>query len=219
MDDIKVTERTRVKRQPDRGSYDRTAINAILDDALICHIGFVHQGTPVVIPTIHGREGDTLFLHGSPASRMLRTLQSGQEVCVSVTVVDGLVVARSLFNSSMNYRSVTVFGTARETSGAEKLRGLKVISDHVLPGRWEHARPATDKELAATMVLAIPIDEASAKIRHGPPVDETEDCALPIWAGVIPLKTVAGSPEPDPQLPAGFETPPHVGRLEGPRRP
>ena len=208
-DSIPETNRTRIKRAPHKGSFDRDTIYAILDAALICQIGFVHNGSPVVIPTIHGRDGDVLYLHGSPASRMMQALRTGAEIAVSVTLLDGLVLARSLFHSSMHYRSVTLFGNARETEGEEKLHGLKVITDRTLPGRWDHARPPSDKELRATTVLAIPITEASAKVGSGPPNDEEEDYDLDFWAGVVPLRLVAGEPQPDPRL-NDREIPQHV---------
>jgi len=165
-----------------------------------------------VIPTIHGRDGNVLYLHGSPASRMLRTLSTGVEIAVSATLLDGLILARSLFHSSMEYRSVTIFGTARATEGAEKLHGLQVISEHVLPGRWVHARRPSEKELRATAVLAIPIEEASAKLSSGPPDDEEDDYQLEVWAGVVPLRLTAGQPLPDPRLP-DMAFPDHVRQL------
>jgi nitroimidazol reductase NimA-like FMN-containing flavoprotein (pyridoxamine 5'-phosphate oxidase superfamily) len=192
------TERTTIRRLPKRGHYDRATIEAILDEALLCHIGFVADGQPVVIPTIHARIGDTLYVHGSAASRMLRTLRDGVPACVTVTILDGLVLARSTFHHSMNYRSVVVFGTAREvTDREEKLRALEAIVEHVVPGRTREARAPNEKELVATMVLAMPIAEASAKIRTGPPLDDEEDYALPVWAGVIPMRLVTGEPIPD----------------------
>jgi nitroimidazol reductase NimA-like FMN-containing flavoprotein (pyridoxamine 5'-phosphate oxidase superfamily) len=200
VDSFPETDRTRIKRASHKGSFDRSTIYTILDAALICQIGFVHDGYPVVVPTIHGRDGDTLYLHGSPASRMMRTLRTGTEIAVSVTLLDGLVLARSLFHSSMHYRSVTLFGTARQTVEDEKLHGLKVITDRTLPGRWDHARAPSDKEMKGTTVLAIPIAEASAKISSGPPNDEEDDYDLDFWAGVVPLRLVAGEPEPDPRL-------------------
>ena len=212
MDQFTKTERTIIKRLPEKGSFDRDTAYAILDEALICQVGFVHDGSPVVVPTIHGRDGDLLYLHGSPASRMLRVLRAGIEVAVSVTLLDGLVLARSLFHSSMNYRSVTIFGTARQVEGDEKLRGLQVISERTLPGRWDHARRPSDKEMRATTVLAIPIEEASAKISTGPPEDEEEDYELDLWAGVVPLRLAAGPPQPDPLL-ADIEIPQHVRDL------
>jgi nitroimidazol reductase NimA-like FMN-containing flavoprotein (pyridoxamine 5'-phosphate oxidase superfamily) len=206
------TDRTTIKRAPHKGSFDRDTIYGILDACLICQIGFVHNGSPVVVPTIHGRDGDLLYFHGSPASRMLRTLQTGTEIAVSATLLDGLVLARSLFHSSMHYRSVTIFGTARETDEDEKLHGLKVITDRTLPGRWDHARRPSEKELKATAVLAVPITEASAKISSGPPNDDEEDYDLDVWAGVVPLRLVAGQPEPDPRT-GDVETPQHVREI------
>jgi nitroimidazol reductase NimA-like FMN-containing flavoprotein (pyridoxamine 5'-phosphate oxidase superfamily) len=205
------TTRTTVKRLPDRGRYDRETVAAILDSSLICHLGFVADGQPVVIPTIQARRGDTVYVHGSPASRMLRTMKQGLDVCLTVTLVDGLVVGRSAFHHSLNYRSVVVFGRARLVDDVdEKLAALAAITEHVLPGRWDEARRPNDKELRATHVLALSIAEASAKVRTGPPLDEPEDYELPIWAGVVPLATVAGAPIADPQLSAGIPVPPSV---------
>ncbi len=204
------TERTRVRRLPERGVYDRATIDAILDEALVCHLGWVtDEGAPRVIPTIHARVGDTLYVHGSAASATLRALRDGREVCLAATIVDGLVLARSTFHSSMNYRSVVVYGRAREvTDRDELLLASRAIADHVLPGRGAEARPPTDRELAQTLVLAIPLAEASAKVRTGPPKDDEADRDLPIWAGVLPLRTVAGEPEPAPDLPPGVAPPP-----------
>jgi nitroimidazol reductase NimA-like FMN-containing flavoprotein (pyridoxamine 5'-phosphate oxidase superfamily) len=191
-----VPEQLRVRRHPERGQYDRESIDAILDEALICHAGFVVDGQPYVIPTIHARSGDVLYLHGSTASRMLRTLGEGVDMCVTVTLLDGLVLARSVYNHSMNYRSVVVLGRARDVTGAaEKLAALEAIVEHVVPGRWADARLPTRKELKATSVLALGLGEASAKVRTGPPGDFDEDLELPIWAGVIPLGLVAGAAE------------------------
>ncbi|HEX8409320.1 MAG TPA: pyridoxamine 5'-phosphate oxidase family protein [Thermoanaerobaculia bacterium] len=186
-----------MRRLPKRGHYDRETIHAILDEALICHVGFVVDGSPVVIPTIHWREGDTLYVHGSSASRMLRSLKEGVDACVTVTLLDGLVLARSAFHHSMNYRSVVVFGKAREVDGEEKLRALDSLVEHVMRGRSRDVRPPNEIELRATTVLALPLDEASAKIRTGPPVDDDEDYALPIWAGVVPMKLTRGEPIAD----------------------
>jgi nitroimidazol reductase NimA-like FMN-containing flavoprotein (pyridoxamine 5'-phosphate oxidase superfamily) len=192
------TERTTVKRLANRGAYDRETINAILDEALLCHAGFVVDGAPVVIPTIHWRDGDTLYIHGSVASRMLRTLKSGVEACVTVTLIDGLVLARSAFHHSMNYRSVVIFGVAREvTDRAEKLRALDALVEHVIPGRSTEVRAPNESELRVTTVLALPIAEASAKIRTGGPVDDEADYSLPVWAGVVPLKLTPGEPVAD----------------------
>jgi nitroimidazol reductase NimA-like FMN-containing flavoprotein (pyridoxamine 5'-phosphate oxidase superfamily) len=185
------TERTTVKRLAKRGSYDAETIHAIVDEALICHVGFVVDGSPVVIPTIHWRHDETLYVHGSAASRMLRSLKGGVEACVTITLLDGLVLARSAFHHSMNYRSVVVLGTAREVTGDEKLTALETLVEHVCRGRGADVRRPNDAELRQTLVLALPISEASAKVRTGGPIDDEEDYALDIWAGVIPLKLVA----------------------------
>lgn len=199
------TERTTVKRLAKRGVYDRETVYAILDEALICHAGFVVDGSPVVIPTIHWRQGDTLYFHGSAASRMLRFLRDGVEACVTVTLLDGLVIARSAFHHSMNYRSAVVFGTAREvTDRDEKLVALDALVEHVLRGRAAEARPANEKELRQTMVLALPIDEASAKVRTGGPIDDDEDYSLPVWAGVIPVTLQYGEPMDDGRVIVGL---------------
>jgi nitroimidazol reductase NimA-like FMN-containing flavoprotein (pyridoxamine 5'-phosphate oxidase superfamily) len=194
---IATTDRTRVRRLPKRASYDRETIHAILDEALVCHVGFVIEGAPVVIPTIHWREGNTLYIHGSAASRMLRTLRDGVEACVTVTLIDGLVLARSAFHHSMNYRSVVVFGTAREVNGEEKERSLQRLVEHIHPGRSAEVRPPNEIELKQTLVLALPLEEASAKLRAGGPVDDEEDYALPVWAGVVPLTLTRGEPIAD----------------------
>jgi nitroimidazol reductase NimA-like FMN-containing flavoprotein (pyridoxamine 5'-phosphate oxidase superfamily) len=204
--------RNRVRRHPERGVYERDAIAAILDEALVCHVGFVVDGQPFVIPTIHARDGDVLYLHGSPASRMLRTLAEGVDVCVTATLLDGLVLARSVYNHSMNYRSAVVLGRARAIDDAgEKLSALETIVEHVVPGRWHDARRPNEKELAATTVLALALDEASAKVRSGPPKDFDDDVELPIWAGVIPLRLVAGAAEMDAQVPEGVALPSYAG--------
>jgi nitroimidazol reductase NimA-like FMN-containing flavoprotein (pyridoxamine 5'-phosphate oxidase superfamily) len=188
---------------PKRGSFDRERIHAILDEALICHVGFVVDGAPVVIPTIHWREGDLLYFHGSAASRMLRSLRNGVEACVTVTLLDGLVLARSAFHHSMNYRSVVVFGTAREVTGREeKLRALDALVEHVVRGRSAEVRGPNEAELRQTLVLALPIEEASAKIRTGGPVDDEEDYALPVWAGVVPCRLTFGSAFTDDRVTA-----------------
>ncbi|MBT8165238.1 MAG: pyridoxamine 5'-phosphate oxidase family protein [Acidimicrobiia bacterium] len=205
-------KRTEVRRLPERGDYDPDLINSILDEALICHVGFVtEQGYPVVIPTIHARSGSTLYLHGSPASRMLRAVKQGADVCVTVTLVDGLVLARAVFHHSMNYRSVVIFGNPREvTDPDEKMRALEVITDHVAHGRWADARHPNDVEFKGTTVLAIEVDEASAKTRSGPPGDDDEDYELPIWAGVVPVATTFGSRIDDPALAGGIDPPGYV---------
>ncbi len=197
----RATSRTAVRRHPERGDYDRATIEPILDEALVCHVGFVHDGQPYVIPTIHARTGDTLYVHGSPASRMLRELEQGLDVCVTVTLLDGVVLARSVYNSSMNYRSVVVVGRARLVEELEEKRAaLEAIVDHVAPGRSADARGPTEKELGGTKVLAVELAEASAKVRSGPPIDFDHDLDLPIWAGVVPVRLVAGAPETAPDL-------------------
>jgi len=198
---LEQTERTKVRRLPSRASYDRDAIYAILDEALICHAGFAADGQPFVIPTIHWRDGDTLYFHGSAASRMLRTLRGGAQACVTVTLLDGLVLARSAFHHSMNYRSVVVFGNAREvTDRQEKLRVLERLVEHIAPGRSAEVRGPSESELRQTLVLALPLTEASAKVRSGPPLDDVDDYKLRVWAGVIPLKLERGAPVEDKRL-------------------
>jgi nitroimidazol reductase NimA-like FMN-containing flavoprotein (pyridoxamine 5'-phosphate oxidase superfamily) len=202
------TRRVQVKRLPDRGSYDRSTVDAVLDEALICHLGFSVEGQPYVIPTIHARDGDRLYVHGSSASRMLRTLKAGVPACLTVTIVDGLVMARSAFHHSINYRSVMVLGTALEvTDPKEKLAALHAVTDHVAPGRWEEVRPPTPDELRQTTVLRMGLDEASAKIRSGPPVDDPADVPLPVWAGVVPLRQVASPPVAEERVPVGVAVP------------
>jgi uncharacterized protein len=209
--------RTKVKRHPERGVYERETIDAILDEALICHVGFVVDGLPFVIPTIHARVGDTLYLHGSPASRMLKTLASGVDVCVTATLVDGIVFARSHFHHSLNYRSAIVFGRARRVDdAAEKDAAFAAIVEHIATGRSADARPPSAKERTTTEVLALAIDEASAKLRTGPPKDASEDLELPVWAGVLPLALVPGDPRPDEHVPPELETPPYVARYARP---
>ena len=202
------TARARVVREPHRAVYDRAAAYKILDEGFICHVGFVVDGQPFVIPTGYGRAGDNLYIHGSAASRMLRTLDEGVAVCVTVTLLDGLVLARSIFNQSMNYRSVVVFGTATAVRDPqEKLEALRHLSEHILPGRWAEVRQPSEKELKATLVMRLPITEFSAKVREGPPLDDEEDYAFPTWAGVIPLTMMAGEPIADPKLAPSQEAP------------
>ena len=201
------SERARVRREPERARYDRATIDAILDEALYCHVGFVHDGKPVVIPTIHVRVGDDLLLHGSPASRMIRSI-TGHPVSVAVTLLDGLVLARSVFNHSLNYRSVVLFGTAEVVEEpALKLEAMRRFTDALVPGRWGEARVPTDLEVRSTTMLRIPIAEASAKVRTGPPEDEEEDLGRDTWAGVIPLRLTAGEPIPAPDLRPGIPPP------------
>src|SRR5437867_791104 len=211
MSQFTPTARTTVRRRPNRASYDRATIEAILDEGLFCHVGFVVDDQPYVIPTIHARVGDWLYIHGSAASRMLRAVQGGIRVCVTVTLLDGLVLARSAFHHSMNYRSVVLLGTAIEvTDEAERLRALEAIVEHIVRGRWAEIRWPNETELRATLVLRLPIEEASAKVRGGPPVDDEEDYALPCWAGEVPLRLVPQPPVADPRLNARIPPPPAV---------
>jgi nitroimidazol reductase NimA-like FMN-containing flavoprotein (pyridoxamine 5'-phosphate oxidase superfamily) len=219
MERFAPTERTTLKRLPKRGEYDRERVYAILDEAFICHVGFVAEGQPVVIPTGYGRIKDVLYLHGSAASRMLRTLGKGIDVCVTVTLVDGLVLARSAFHHSFNYRSVVVFGQARVvTDRDEKMAALHAFTEQVIPGRWDEARKPNETEMNATTVLALPLQEASAKIRTGPPIDDEADHALPVWAGVLPLRLVTDEPVTDEQLRAGIALPGYVRDYRRPTR-
>ena len=189
------TARTQIRRLPQRAIYSREEVYAILDEGFVCHVGFVYDGQPYVIPTNYARRGDELVIHGSPASRMLCALESGGDVCVTVTLVDGFVLARSAFHHSLNYRSVVILGKVREVSDpAEKLDALRCFTNHVAPGRWDEVRRPTAQELEATEVLALPLTEMSAKVRRGPPVDDELDRALPVWAGVVPLRAVPGTP-------------------------
>ena len=217
---LEQTPKTTLKRLPKRGAYDRETIYSILDEALICHVGFVVDGAPVVIPTIHWREGDTLYVHGSAASRMLRSLREGVDACVTVTLLDGLVLARSTFHHSMNYRSVVVFGKAREvTDREEKLRALDALVEHVVRGRSAEARGPNESELRATLVLALPLEEASAKIRTGPPVDDDADYGLAFWAGELPIRTSFLPAVPDPRLETAIPVPEHVSGYRRPGEP
>ncbi len=192
------TTRTRVVRESERGVYDRDTVYRILDEGFICHVGFNLDGQPFVIPTSYGRSGDNLYIHGSAASRMLRSLDKGISVCITVTLLDGLVLARSIFNHSMNYRSVVILGTATVVQDPEeKLKALRLLSEHILPGRWADSRQPNERELKATFALRVPITEFSAKVRQGPPIDDEEDYQFKTWAGVIPLEVVARPPIPD----------------------
>ncbi len=203
--------RTTLKRHPERGVYDRGAIDQILDEAFLCHVACLVGGSPRIIPTIHARVGDTLYIHGSTASRTLLALREGSEVCVSVTILDGLVLARSAFDHSMNYRSVIAYGAAREvTDPTEKWEAQRALVEHVVPGRSEHVRMPDEQELRQTSIFAIPLDEASAKVRSGPPKDKEEDYDLPIWAGELPLRLVPGAPIDDPRLSPGLVPPENV---------
>ena len=202
------TERTRVVREPQRGVYDREVIYKILDEGLVCHAGFVADGQPFVIPTLYARVGDAIYFHGSAASRMLRGAAEGAQVCVTVTLTDGIVLARSVFNHSMNYRSVVALGKATLVEKAEeKLAALRAFTEKILPGRWDDARQPNERELKATSILRLPLTEISAKIRTGPPEDDAEDYALPVWAGVIPLRVAAGAPIRDERCDLGIPVP------------
>jgi nitroimidazol reductase NimA-like FMN-containing flavoprotein (pyridoxamine 5'-phosphate oxidase superfamily) len=211
MESFAPTERTALKRLPQRGSYDREVVYRILDEGFVCHVGFAVDGQPFVIPTAYGRVGDTLYIHGSAASRSMRGLSGGIPVCVTVTLVDGLVLARSAFHHSINYRSVVILGAATVVAAAEeKMTALRSFTEHVIPGRWDDVREPNEQELKGTTVLALPLLEVSAKIRTGPPKDDEEDMAIPVWAGELPLRITAGSPVDDPQLSAGITPPAYV---------
>jgi nitroimidazol reductase NimA-like FMN-containing flavoprotein (pyridoxamine 5'-phosphate oxidase superfamily) len=212
------TERTRVHRHPERGEYDRATIDAILDEALICHVAWVDpDGGPRMLPTIHAMVGDTIYLHGSRGARAWKAVRDGVELCLAATIVDELVLARSAFNHSMNYRSVIAYGRAQEvTDPDELLVAAKAITDHVAPGRGNDARMPTPEEYRQTLLLAMPLDEASAKVRTGPPKDDEEDLGLPVWAGLLPMVSSAGPPQPSPDLRGQLEVPPYVRNYRRP---
>ena len=213
--ELTQTARTTLKRLPQRGAFDRESINQILDEGFICHVGFAVDGQPYVIPTGYARAGDRIFIHGSQASRMLRTVGQGIDVCLTVTLIDGLVLARSAFHHSMNYRSVVVFGRAVVVDEREeKLAALRALSDHMIPGRWDDVREPNERELQLTTVLSLPLAEASAKVRTGPPLDDEEDYKLPVWAGVIPLRLGSGAPIRDPRLSAEIGTPSYASNYQ-----
>ncbi|WP_414528632.1 pyridoxamine 5'-phosphate oxidase family protein [Nodularia chucula] len=211
QEQLSPTQRSQIKRVPQRGNYERQVIYDILDEGLICHVGFAVDNQPFVIPTAYGRVEDQLYIHGSPASRMLKSLQAGIEVCLTVTLLDGLVLARSAFHHSMNYRSVVVFGTATIVKDAEeKLAALKAFTNHVMPKRWSNVRTPNRQEMQGTLVLSLPLTEASAKVRTGPPLDDEADYTLPVWAGVLPLKLVAGDAIADSRVPSTINLPMEV---------
>ena len=217
MEDLNRTPPVTLRRLPARGAYDRETLEAILDEGLVCHVGFVADGQPFVIPTTYARIGLDLYVHGSAASRMLRALKGGIPVCVTVTLLDGLVLARSAFHHSMNFRSAVILGTAAEVvDEAEKLRALGAIVDHVVPGRSADVRGPNEKELRATLVLRLPLDEASSKIRTGPPLDDEEDMGAPCWAGVIPLRLATAAPIPDPAMDPACPAPSNVAEYRRP---
>jgi uncharacterized protein len=206
------TERSRVRRIPKRGLYDRDTINAILDAHFLCQVAVVHQGVPHIIPTLYARDGDRVILHGSSKNHLLSALRDGAECCLSVTLLDGIVVARSAFHHSANYRSVTLYGQGQAiTAPDERMRAFEVLTNYLLPGRWDECRPPNPTELKATLVIALPITEGSAKVRSGPPIDDEEDYQSNYWAGLIPLETRALDPIPDPLLKRGIEVPKNVG--------
>jgi uncharacterized protein len=211
MNQLRLTPRTTLKRLPKRGSHERETINQILDEGFICHVGFAIEGQPFVIPTGYARVGDKLIIHGSQASRMLRALKTGIDACVTVTLIDALVLARSAFHHSMNYRSVVILGRATQIDERDKkTEALFALSEHMIPGRWQEVRKPSEAELQQTTVLSMPIAEASAKIRSGPPLDDEEDYAMDVWAGVLPMRMIAENPLPDPRLPSGIEIPKYV---------
>jgi uncharacterized protein len=215
---MRLTERSKLRRLPKRGSHEPEIVHAILDAGFLAHVGFQANGQPFVIPTLFGREEEKLYLHGSVASRMLGELGAGVPACVTVTLVDGLVLARSAFHHSINYRSVIAFGTARKIEEpAQKTRALRIISEHLMTGRWDDVRSPSEKELKATAVLEFSIEEASAKIRQGPPLDDEEDYSLPVWAGILPVKLEAKTPIPDPRLPEGVYLPQYILNYRSPR--
>ena len=213
---LSATERTTLGRLRERAVTGRAALHDVLDAGLVCHLGVVIDGTPVVLPTGYGRIGETLYLHGSSANRSLLAA-AGTEVCVTVTLLDGLVCARSVFHNSMNYRSAVIYGTARlVTDARERMDAVAAITEHLIPGRWDNSRQPSRKEMAATAVLALPLAEASVKARAGGPSDDDEDYALGYWAGVLPVRTITGPPEPDPLLRPGIEVPAHITELAVP---
>jgi nitroimidazol reductase NimA-like FMN-containing flavoprotein (pyridoxamine 5'-phosphate oxidase superfamily) len=218
LSDYPVTNRTRVKRLPQRAVYSRDTIYEILDEALVCHIGFVNDGQPLVLPMGYARSGDTLYVHGSASNYLLNSIRTGAAVCVTVTLVDGLVLARSAFHHSINYRSVVLFGTARiVTDPDEKMQSLRLISEHIIAGRWNDVRKPNVREMRLTMVVAVDFDEASAKVRSGPPIDDEDDYEIPVWAGVVPLRLAAGSPEADERVQPGVAPPAYVTDYRRPR--
>jgi len=216
---VPPTERSRVRRAPSRGAYDRETIDPILDEALVAHLGFAIDGQPYVIPTLHARVRDTVYIHGSAASRALRALGAGAPACLTVTLLDGIVFARSAFHHSINYRSVVVLGEAHHVGDqTERAAALERFTERLAPGRWSEVRPPSAKELKGTRVLAMHLDEASAKVRGGPPIDDDEDYALDVWAGMVPLTMTVGTPVADPRLAPGTAPSPSVRRWRPTRR-
>jgi len=213
MEQFEKSKLNKVKRIPKRGHYDKATVYRILDAGFLCHVSFVVEDQPIIIPTAYGRVDDTIYLHGATKSRLLMHAQQGHPLCISVTHLDGLVLARSAFNHSMNYRSVVLFGKAQIVPESDKKEKLKIISDQILPGRWEESRQPNVVELKATAVIAFQIDTASAKIRTGDPVDEKEDYSLPVWAGVLPIRQVAGNPIPDPLMNVSIPIPESIKKV------
>jgi nitroimidazol reductase NimA-like FMN-containing flavoprotein (pyridoxamine 5'-phosphate oxidase superfamily) len=208
---VAPSPRTRIRRAPSRGVYDRAAVDAILDEALVCHVAFAHESQAYCIPTLHARVGDDVLIHGATSSRMVRALAAGADACLTVTLLDGIVLARSAFHHSMNYRSAVVLGRFRPVEGDDaRTAALEAFTEQLVPGRWRHVRAPSRKELKATAVLALALDEASAKVRTGPPVDDDEDHAIDVWAGVTPLALTRGTPVPDPLLRPGIPLPDHL---------
>lgn len=219
METFAPTSRTTLKRLPQRGEFDRQTVYQILDEAFVCHVGFAVEGQPYVIPTSFGRIGDTLYIHGSAASRMLRSLSGGIPVCVTVTLIDGLVLARSAFHHSINYRSVVMLGTASLVEAAEeKFDALKAITENIIPGRWAEVREPNEQELKGTSVLSLPLVEVSAKVRTGPPKDDEEDYAIPVWAGELPLRVATEAPINDPELSPDLKPPLYIREYNRPAR-
>jgi uncharacterized protein len=217
MSEVPIIERNRIRRLPKRGHYDKDSIYRILDEGLVCHVGLVEDGQPVVIPMNYARRDDAVILHGAPASRLLKYVQAGHPVCVTVTLLDGLVLARSAFHHSMNYRSAVVFGRGRLIkTEQEKLAALEVLTEHIVPGRWQDARRPNRQELDATTVVSIAIESASAKVRTGPPVDDEDDYQLPVWAGVLPIQQQALTPVSDPRLRKDIPVPSSVSNYRRP---
>lgn len=207
-------DRTRVRRLPEKQSHDKADLYAILDAAVVAHVAVVDDGLPAVIPMAYARDGERLLLHGSTGSRLMRSLAAGAPACATVTLLDGLVLARSAFNSSMNYRSAMVFGVAQQVPDNERVEDLRLLTEHLLPGRWDELRAPLSKELAATMILSLPLDEWSVKISAGPPDDPAEDLDQPVWAGVVPLRSVTGEPLPAPDLRGDPPLPPTIGAID-----
>lgn len=218
VDTFAKTPRNQVRRHPERGHYDAATIYPIVDEALICHVGFVDGGQPFVIPTLHARQADSILLHGAKGSRLLKHLEAGGEVCITVTLLDGIVLARSVFSHSVNYRSAVIFGYGTPIQGDDqRIRALELFTDRLVPGRWRDARPPSAVELKQTGIVAVPIDSASAKIRTGPPKDGEEDLGLPVWAGVLPLHQAIGTPIAVPGLPAELGIPDYIRNYTRPK--